>query len=87
MTSLDVLTDLFGSDPVDLHGAMIVDAGGLAQLVIERLAEARFLNVPADAMMRWGRATAAPFVWTDLLRLQGSDAGHPPAENAPAFRV
>jgi hypothetical protein len=45
---LEVLTDLFGSDPVDLHGAMIVDAGGLAQLVIERLAEARFLIVPAD---------------------------------------
>ena len=33
MTPLDVLTDLFGSDPIDLHGAMIVDAGGLAQLV------------------------------------------------------
>ena len=48
MTPLDVLTDLFGSDPVDLHGAMIVDAGGLAQLVVERLAEARFLIVPAD---------------------------------------
>jgi len=48
MTPLDVLTDLFGSDPVDLHGAMIVDAGGLAQLVIERLAEVRFLIVPAD---------------------------------------
>ena len=48
MTPLEVLTDLFGSDPVDLHGAMIVDAGGSAQFVIERPAKARFLIVPAD---------------------------------------
>jgi len=48
LSPLDVLVDLFGSDPVDLHGAMIVDTVGLAQLVIERLAEAGLVITPAD---------------------------------------
>jgi hypothetical protein len=39
MTLLDVLTDLFGGDPVDLHGSMIVNAEGLARLVLDALTE------------------------------------------------
>jgi hypothetical protein len=48
MTPLQILVDLFGSDPVDLHGAMIIDPVGMAQLVIDRLAEAGFQITPAD---------------------------------------
>jgi hypothetical protein len=39
---MEVLVDLFGSGPEDLHGAVIIDPEGVAQLVIEHLAEARF---------------------------------------------
>jgi hypothetical protein len=49
MSPLDVLVDLFGSDPVDLHGAMILDTVGLAQLVIERLAEAGYVITEAKS--------------------------------------
>jgi hypothetical protein len=43
-----VLIDLFGSDPVDLHGSMIVNAEGLAQLVLDTLAKAGFAITPID---------------------------------------
>jgi hypothetical protein len=46
MSPMEVLTDLFGSDPADLHGAMIIDVMGMAQLVIERLAEHGYQITP-----------------------------------------
>jgi hypothetical protein len=45
---MEVLIDLFGGDPIDLHGSMIVNAEGLARLVIERLAEAGYAITPID---------------------------------------
>ena len=42
MSSIEVLVDLFGSGPEDLHGAAIIDPEGVARLVIEHLAEAGF---------------------------------------------
>ena len=42
MSPIEVLVDLFGSGPEDLHGAAIIDPDGVAQLVIEHLAEAGF---------------------------------------------
>jgi hypothetical protein len=48
MSPIDVLTDLFGSDPVDLHGSLIVDAVGLAQLILDALGEHGYQIVPVD---------------------------------------
>jgi hypothetical protein len=48
MTPMKVLIDLFGGDPVDLHGSMIVNAEGLARLVLDALADAGFQITPAD---------------------------------------
>jgi hypothetical protein len=42
MTALAILIDLFGSDPLDLHGASIPNAPGLAELVVITLAEHGF---------------------------------------------
>jgi hypothetical protein len=42
MNPIDVLIDLFGCGPEDLHGAVIVDPAGMAQLVIDALAETGF---------------------------------------------
>ena len=42
MSPMKVLIDLFGGDPVNLHGSMIVNAEGLARLVIDALAEAGY---------------------------------------------
>ena len=47
MSPMDVLIDLFGGDPVDLHGSMIVNAEGLAQLVLDALARAGYQITPA----------------------------------------
>jgi hypothetical protein len=41
--ALAVLVDLFGSDPVDLHGAVIPNAPGLAELVLEALNAAGYI--------------------------------------------
>ena len=46
MTPLDILVDLFGEEPIDLHCAVIPNAPGLAQLVLDALAEAGFQVVP-----------------------------------------
>jgi hypothetical protein len=48
VSPMEVLIDLFGSDPVDLHGSMIVNAEGLAQLVLDALAKAGFVIVVSD---------------------------------------
>jgi hypothetical protein len=48
MTPLEVLIDLFGSDPADLHGSTIVNAEGLARLVLDALAEAGWEIVAAN---------------------------------------
>ena len=48
MTPLDVLTDLFGGGPEDLHGAVIIDPAGMAQLVIDLLADAGFQITPIE---------------------------------------
>jgi hypothetical protein len=38
----------YGSDPVDLHGAVIIDPIGMAQLVLDALAKAGFEFVVSD---------------------------------------
>lgn len=48
MSPMEVLIDLFGGDPTDLHGSMIVNAEGLAQLVLDALAKAGFQIVAVD---------------------------------------
>jgi hypothetical protein len=48
MTPLDILVDLFGSDPADLFGAVIANPEGMAQLVIQTLAEHGFEIVAAN---------------------------------------
>jgi hypothetical protein len=48
MTPLDILVDLFGSGPEDLHGAVIIDPAGVAQLVVERLAQHGYQIVAAE---------------------------------------
>jgi hypothetical protein len=48
MSPIDVLTDLFGNDPTDLHGTVVFNAAGLAQLVIDALATAGYQIVQAD---------------------------------------
>jgi hypothetical protein len=45
LTALEVLVDLFGDDPADLHGAVIPNAPGLAELVVEALAYSGFMIV------------------------------------------
>ena len=48
MTPMEVLIDLFGSGPEDLHGGVIIDPAGVAQLVIERLAAHGYQVTPID---------------------------------------
>ena len=48
MTPMEVLIDLFGGDPVDLHGSSIVNAEGLARLVIDALARNGYQITPID---------------------------------------
>jgi hypothetical protein len=48
MTPMEVLVDLFGGDPADLHGATIANAEGLARLVLDALAEAGWEIVAAN---------------------------------------
>jgi hypothetical protein len=45
---MEVLTDLFGGDSVDLHGSMIVNAEGLARLVLDALAAHGYQIVAAN---------------------------------------
>ena len=45
---MEVLIDLFGSGPEDLHGGVIIDPAGMAQLVIDRLADAGFQITPIE---------------------------------------
>jgi hypothetical protein len=48
VTPLEILTDLFGNDPTDLHGTVVFNAAGLAQLVLDALAKAGFEIVVSD---------------------------------------
>jgi hypothetical protein len=45
---MEVLIDLFGGDPVDLHGSTIVNAEGLARLVLDALTGAGYQVVAAN---------------------------------------
>ena len=45
---VEVLVDLFGSGPEDLHGAMIIDPEGVAELVLDALAERGYQIVLVD---------------------------------------
>jgi hypothetical protein len=48
MSPLEILTDLFGSDPADLFGATIAKPEGMARLVIRTLAEHGFEIISSD---------------------------------------
>ena len=48
MSPLEILTDLFGSDPTDLFGATIAKPEGMARLAIRTLAEHGFEIVSSD---------------------------------------
>jgi hypothetical protein len=48
MSPLETLVDLFGNDPTDLHGTVVFNAAGLAQLVLDVLAKAGFVITAVD---------------------------------------
>jgi len=48
LSPVEVLVDLFGSGPEDLHGAMIIDPEGVAELVLDALAERGYQIVLVD---------------------------------------
>jgi hypothetical protein len=52
MSPLETLVDLFGSDPADLHGTIVYDGAGLAQIVLDTLAKAGFQIVQARHHLR-----------------------------------